>query len=152
MQYEELLKAFGTKLGCIDLKPDEASCVALEVDGMPLTIMGLDELRQVALTGEIGEPPPAEKMERLYRTLLIANHNFAGTHGATISINPETGKISLCRLVSLELTDADAFFTDVERFVNTLETWRKLVSDFRGAVLEPEAVEFDSGLAGFMQV
>lgn len=158
MQYDELLKAFSAKLGGMELKPDDSACVVLDVDGMPLTIMGLDELRHVALTGVIGEPPPAEKMERLYRALLIANHNFAGTNGATISINPETGKVSLCRLISLELTDADAFFADVEQFVNTLETWRKLVNDFRGAELEPEVGSevteqgLDRGLAGFMQV
>jgi len=138
MQYDKLLKAFGEKLGGVELRPDDNGCVVLDADGMPLTIMNLDEVRQVALTGEVGEPPPAEKLERLYRALLIANHNLGGTRGATLSINPETGKVSLCRLISLELTDADSLFAEVENFVNVLGTWRTLVSDFRGAELEQE--------------
>jgi len=139
MQYNELLKVFGEKLGGgMDLTPDAAGAVMLDVDGMPLTILNLEEVDLVALVGVVGEPPPEERMERLYRVLLEANHNFAGTAGSTLSINQETGKVSLCRVLPLALTDGDTFFGEVERFVNMLETWRKLVADYRAADSSPE--------------
>jgi len=162
MNYDELMKSLGERMGGVRLLPDDEGCVALDVDGMPLTIMGLDELRQVALTGEIGEPPPADRMERLYHALLVANHNLVGTRGATISINPETGRLSLCRLFPLDSIDVDAFSAGVEQFVNTLETWRRIVDDFHGAEIKPEGggkvddagadFEFGGGLAGLMKV
>jgi len=82
MSYEELIKAFAEKLGgAVDLSPDADGTVMLDVDGLELTIMGMEEIGQVALIGIIGVPPPEEKMERLYRAMLEANHNFAGTSG-----------------------------------------------------------------------
>jgi len=163
MTYDDLLKDFGEKLGGgVDLTPDDAGAVGLDIDGMALTIIGLEEVGQVVLSGVIGEPPPADRMERLYKAMLEANHNFAGTAGATMSINPGDGKVSLCKALPLALTDGESFFPEVERFVNTLETWRKIIEDFRGAELEtsaeakgdvPEAVsEMTGGFGGFMQV
>jgi len=160
MEYQELLDSFAKKLGGeVEIKPDASGAVMLDVDGMPLSIMGMEELGLVALIGVIGEPPPEDRMERLYAALLEANHNFAGTAGATLSINPETRNISLCKTMPLALADADGFFNDVERFVNTLENWRKLVSDYRGAEIEsktasaPQADEaLPLGGSGFMQV
>jgi len=147
MRFDELLKAFGEKLGGnMELTPDESGAVALDIDGMPLTILGLEEVGRVALVGVIGEPPPEEKMERLYRAMLEANHNFAGTAGATLSINPDTGKVSLCRMLPLELMDGEKFFSETEHFVNTLEMWRKLVEDFRGADLSAPRGEGASGM------
>jgi len=160
MTYEELLKGFGEKLGGgVDLKPDTAGAVGLDIDGMPLTILGLEEIGQVVLSGVIGEPPPADRMERLYKAMLEANHNFTGTFGATLSINPDDGKVSLCKALPLALTDGDSFFAEVEHFVNTLETWSKLVADFRGAELGEGAADAPAdevtppgGFGGFMQV
>lgn len=154
MSYEELIKAFAEKLGgAVDLSPDADGTVMLDVDGLELTIMGMEEIGQVALIGIIGVPPPEEKMERLYRAMLEANHNFAGTSGATLSINPDTGKVSLCKILPLALADGDGFFKEIERFVNTLETWHKLVEDFRGVVDEPAAAPSEMTFGGgFMQV
>jgi len=163
MTYDELLKAFGAKMGeGVELKPDDAGTVALDVDGMAVTILGLEELGLVVLSGVVGEPPPADRMERLYKAMLVANHNFAGTFGATLSINPDDGKVSLCKALPLALADGDSFFTDVERFINTLETWVKLVADFRGADLGGDAAGAPAdaamppggfgGMGGFMQV
>lgn len=155
MTYDELLKAFGEKLGGgVKLTPDASGAVVLDVDEMQVTILGLEEVGQVVLSGVVGEPPPEEKMERLYRAILEANHNFSGTFGATLSINPEDGNVSLCRSLPLAVTDGDSFFAAAENFINTLETWRRLVSDFRAAADEPDKAEMPpvDGFGGFMQV
>jgi len=163
MSYDELLKAFGEKMGgSVDMTPDDAGAVALDVDGMALTILGLEEIGQVVLTGVIGEPPPEDRMERLYKAMLMANHNFAGTFGATLSVNPDDGKVSLCKTLPLALSDGESFFAEVEHFANTLETWIKLVADFRGAEIGDGAAGAPSNeapggggfgdMGGFMQV
>lgn len=149
MTYDELLKSFGEKLGGgLVFEPDEAGAVTLSVDGMPVTILGLEEVGQVVLTGVVGETPPEDRMERLYKALLQANHNFAATAGATMSVDPADDRISLCKALPLALADAESFFAEVERFVNTLETWRKIVSDFRGQEIEPGGDPEASAMAG----
>lgn len=161
MDFKDLIEDFSARMGGgLQLSPDDAGAIALVVDEMPLTIQHLDGLNQIALIGEIGEPPPAEHLERLYRAMLSANHLFAGTGGATISVDPESSKVMLCRVLELALLDGEAFSTVLEGFLNTLETWRQLVGEFRGTVengeekgagesaFEPGAF----GSNGFMQV
>lgn len=141
MEFEDLLGELGKKLNCGPLTADESGSVSLLVDEMPVTIINLNELKSVVFTGEIGEPPPEDRIERLYRALLVANHNFTGTGGATLSIDNETGLVMLCRVMPIAAIDADEFFTYIESFVNTLETWRRIVTEFSGAA----ATEFESG-------
>lgn len=161
MTYDELLKAFSEKLGGgVDLTPDESGAVVLDVDEMQVSIMGLEEVGQVVLTGVVGEPPPEDHLERLYKSILEANHNFVGTFGATLSIDPENGNVGLCKSIPLSLADGDSFFTDVEHFINVLETWRRLVEDFRAIADAPSDTPSGDtpsaggldGLGGFMQV
>lgn len=47
-------------------------------------------------TADLGEVPP-ESREALYKTLLEANDLFAGTLGATLSLNPANGRVRLQR-------------------------------------------------------
>ena len=61
-----------------------------------------------------------------------------------------------CLAMPCRALDADSFYAATERFVSTMETWKKLVGDFR-SVLPPLAeteAEMPRGLsdAGFMQV
>ena len=141
MEFEDLLQGLAKKLNCGSLTADESGSVSLLVDEMPVTIINLDELKSVAFAGEIGEPPPEDRIERLYRALLVANHNFTGTGGATLSIDNETGRVMLCRIMPIAAIDPDEFFTNVESFVNTLETWRRIVTEFSGAA----SAEFEDG-------
>lgn len=159
MSYDDLIKVFGEKLGGgIELAPDKSGMVMLDVDGMPLTILGLEDIGLVVLSGVIGEPPPEDGKERLYEAILKANYNFQGNSGATLSINPDNGEISLCKALPLELTDGDRFFAEAEEFLNVLESWRTIVNDFRGSVNEPQTPNGElpaslGGLGGgFMQV
>lgn len=146
MEFEDLLKGLGEKLGCGPLEADESGSVSLAVDDMPMMLMHLDEIQSFALVGEVGEPPPEDRMERLYRAMLVANHNFSGTGGATLSIDGETGKVSLCRVIPLLTVDNDTFFAHIEGFVNILETWRKIVTEFCGAESAEIAAEPTSGM------
>ena len=151
MTFDELIRDFGGKIG-VELTPTDGA-VALAVDDMSVLIQELPELDAVVLLGEIGEPPP-EGLERLLTAMLDANHLFAGTGGGTLSRDPESGKFHLCRWESLALADGESFAAVVEKFVNVLETWRKLVADYR-----PPAADVAEGAGapafgqnGFLQI
>ncbi len=153
MKFPELIDALGKVIG-VELTPEDGS-VMLEIDEMPVVIRELVELDAVVLMGPIGEPPP-ERQEQLLKALLDANHLFAGTGGGTLSRDPETGIFHLCRMLPLALTDTEAFSSALERFVNVVETWRKLIADYRpvAEIVTKESAADDSsfGSGEFMRV
>ena len=78
MDTQELIGRFGEKIG-ISLSLEDGAC-AFEADGSLITVNDLPEVGAIALSGDLGEPPP-ERLEALYRTLLEANHLFRETAG-----------------------------------------------------------------------
>ncbi len=128
MKFPELIDAFGKVIG-VELTPVDGS-VMLDIDEMPVVVHELVDLDSVVMMGPIGEPPP-EGQEQLLKALLDANHLFAGTGGGTLSRDPETGVYYLCRLLPLAITDTEAFSSALEKFVNVVEMWRKLIADYR---------------------
>ena len=134
MEAAELITALGSNLG-IELKLDADGACSFGADDMIITINHLEQLDALVLSGDLGEPPP-ERLEALYKAMLGANHLFAGTGGATLSRDPETGHFAICRALPCVTLDADSFYAQVERFVSTVEAWTKLVANFRAAAPE----------------
>ena len=160
MELAELIGEFGRQIG-LDLKLDENGTCALAVDGMNVTIQDVSEAFAVGLWGKIGAPPP-EGLRQLYEMMLDANHLFRATSGATISRDPESGDFYLCRLLDVRVLEPAEFFLAVEKFVNTLEAWQKVIADYRpvvealgNAAAEPDAPSgFHSPTmdSGFIQI
>lgn len=129
MKLTELIVALGERIG-LKLGLDEAGACTLAVDGMSVVIQDVPEADSVGFWGKIGAPPP-EGLERLGVLMLEANHLFRATAGATISRDPESKDFFLCRILDLRCLDAESFISALERFVNTLESWQRLVADYR---------------------
>ena len=53
-----------------------------------------------------------------------ANYFHRGTGGATFSLSPETGALTLIASAKLDALGEEDFFAFVERFVNALATWK----------------------------
>ena len=157
METAELVEALGERLG-ITLALDSDGACSFEADGLVVTLNSIQELSALVLTGDVGEPPP-EEMAPLYKAMLEANHNFSGTAGATLSLDSATGRFSICRAMPAYALDVDALYAAVEGFVDTLDAWHKIVSNYRGAAPGGETPEpedggrdgFSAG-GGFMQV
>ena len=132
MDYKELISAFGEKHGIDGLASDEGT-TSLDIDGMTVEIFHNEEDASIFLCSVVGEPP-AEGQERFSALLLQANFLFKGTDGATLSQNPDTKEYALVRVLSLSLLDLDSFSSALEKFVNGIESWRKLLADFRPIV------------------
>lgn len=157
MELKELMEGFAAKIGLTDLAPGEDGAYALSFNDMDVGFTE-DEPGRLLIAAPFATKP-AEGSDRLAEVLLSANHLFAGTAGATIALNAETGEYLLQRHVPLALTDVEAFYTLVEGFVNTLETYGNLVREFRPVFDKAADMAEDDRLAssemsfsGFMQV
>ena len=155
MKLQELVNALGAVTGGEFTVEDDVCTIG--IDDMTVTIQEIAETSAITTYAEIGEPPP-QGLEQLLSAMLNANHLFQGTGGATISRDPSNGKFYLCRYDHTDTLDGDRFIAMIEKFVNVLETWRKMLSDYRPeegdvAAPAPDAVESGmNGMPGFMQV
>ena len=135
MYFKELIDSLAAQLHITDgIEIDRENRCSLEFDGMCVVIQGVDEVQAVVFCSPLGEPPPDQLFE-FYRALLVANFNFQGTLGATLSVNPENGKVFLCRSLSSAALDEATFITALENFINTVEVWCDFVANFRAPVV-----------------
>ncbi len=152
MTFDELIENFGKTCG-VELSATDGA-VALEIDGMAVTVQEVPERDALVVTGDVGEPPP-EGLEALMTAMLEANYLFLGTGGGALARNPETGRFHLCRLASLASLDDAGFAALMETFSNVLETWRKMLADYRPAAADaapPDDAPPAFGASGFMQI
>lgn len=132
MEASEIIEGFCGRIG-IAYEPDKYGACTFEADGLRVAVTNVIEIDSIGLVGDLGEPPP-ERLERLFKMMLEANHLLGGTGGATLSLDPDTGRFALCQFLQCRTTDVDSLYTETERFVCTLETWTRVVGDFRDVV------------------
>ena len=158
MEFDELMKGFAAKAGVTNFAPDADGVYQVEIDDMGVAFAEVAETRQLLTWADVGEPPP-DGRERLYSVLLEATNLGKATGGATFSLDPETGRVRLFRLDPLPFLDQETFVATLEKFVNVLERWRKVVADFSDSasdvVAKEESASAESrqmGMSGFLQV
>ena len=125
----KLIEQFGSRLG-VALKRDPNGVYVFEIDGRTFSIHDLCECDRIVLCGDLGHPPP-ECREKLCVALLEAQYMLKNTAGATFSIDPETERFSLCKVLVSAVLDTDGFFTEAENFINALHTWAAVIQNFR---------------------
>ena len=125
MEYKELIDAFAAKCG---LEPPDAKdgAVVFEIDGMPVGFIHDPVESAVMVVVEIGEQNP-DADEACSSALLKANYLFAGTGGATLCRNPETGAFAIMRAWPLVSLDDDAFAAAVNDLLTVAEKWKAVV-------------------------
>ncbi|MBR2839559.1 MAG: type III secretion system chaperone [Kiritimatiellae bacterium] len=148
MEFNDLIADFATRHNVSDLVAIDGAA-ALDIDGIIVTIVAREDV--LNFSAEIGEPP-AEGAGVFANLLLEANMQS----GAFFAKVPDPGQYIAVRRLQLSQVDDDAFDAALEVFVNQVETWRRLLADFRpvaAAAAESAATESPSlGSAGFMQV
>ena len=140
MRASEIIGAFCRAVG-VPAQTGKDGTLSFDSDGMMLWIHVLDEIDSIVLVGDLGEAAPG-RLEKLYRAILEAQHLFKGTFGATVSVNPETGRFSLCKAFSCRGLEPERFIAEAEHFLSIQESWRKIIRDYH-----PAAAEADSGEA-----
>jgi hypothetical protein len=131
---KELVNGFCERLG-IKSEANAEGVYAFEVDALEFAIHDLSEQRRVALVGDLGMIPEKHP-EGLFRLMLEAQHCFRETEGAIFSIDGERNRLTLNRLLSSAELDDETFFNEVERFVNQLEAWTRIIRDYNGQKVE----------------
>ena len=127
---KELINAFCERLG-IKSEANAEGIYAFEVDALEFAVHDLSEQRRVALVGDLGMIPKGY-LEGLFRLMLEAQHCLRETEGAVFSIDRERDRLTLNRLLSSPELDNETFFNEVERFVNQLEVWTRIIRDYNG--------------------
>lgn len=131
MEFKELIADFAARVGVTEsVEVDDENRCAFEIDGMGVIAQGLDEVGVVSLLAFIAPPPP-ERLERLYRRLLEANHLYRETFGATLSVDPESGLVCLVKHLPAATLDGEGFFREAGLFTNAIEHWKTVVENFR---------------------
>lgn len=153
MEFRLLLQGLGEEIGLADLRPDEDGTCRLGMDDMVVDMKATGDGRHVLLFGEIA-PLPQERREELVMQLLGGNFLFQGTAGAALGLDVDTHTLYLQQMESLDGLDELAFAKLLETFANTMESWKKLLSDFElqaesaPAQEEQPADEISFGLSG----
>jgi len=153
---DDLIAKFSQNAGLENIPPSEGIW-KFSADGNVFGVTG-DGAGRVWLFGEIPFADPSKK-DALVKAAMEANYFHRGTEGATFSLNPDTGALTLVASKNLDALDEEAFFAFVEKFVNALAVWNGF-SNESGPQTEPSAEPQDDAPdapafaydAGFMQV
>ena len=135
MELEKLITEFAAATGI-------ANPIAVEgvwkfsADGHVFGIAEDDTGSDVWIYGEIPAPSP-ERENEFRKVALEANFFMHGTCGAVISINPESGAYTLIKSMPIATATPEDFMVFVEKFVNTLATWK----DISNATQQAAAVD-----------
>ena len=131
MEYKELIDAFAAKCG-LEQPDAKDGVVVFEIDGMSVGFIHDPAEAAVMVVVEIGEQNP-DADEACFSVLLKANYLFAGTGGATLCRNPETGAFAIMRAWPLASLDGDAFATAVNDILTVAEKWKAVVEGLDAA-------------------
>ena len=122
MKIEELIEKFSAAVG-IESLPAVEGVWKFSADGNEFGVTGDETGGTVWLFGEVPCVDP-ERKGALLKAAMEANYFHRGTGGATFSLNPETGALTLVASETLDALGEEAFFAFVEKFVNALATWK----------------------------
>jgi hypothetical protein len=147
MEFKELIADFAARHNVENLVAED-DAVALDIDNIIVTIAANNDA--IAFSAEIGEPPVegrADFADILLEASLESEVFFAK--------NREGGKYVAVRRLALATLDAKGFDAALESLLNIVETWRRMLADFRPAAkaaAEADATLPAFGNSNFMQV
>ncbi len=132
MNFDRLVEDLGRELG-IELECLNGAC-GIDMDGATIILQQAGGARGdiLIMRADLGELPQQRKAV-LMQTLLEANHLFRGTGGATIAIDPDSGRLNMMRYDWLDRLDGRSAFEALEKFAATISAWQRTIADFSEA-------------------
>lgn len=103
--------------------------INFESDGLRFSVARTDSEGQVMLSADFNPVPEDISGDIILRKMLEANHLFAETGGASLSVDPETLQASIQQSVWIDLLDFDDFMIRLEAFVSLATEWGRKISD-----------------------
>ena len=126
MELKEIMNAFTAEIGLGEAVTDDAGGYTFEIDDMTVSFLESPETQELTTFSEVGDLPD-EGAEQVYRLLMEAMFRDSGSDGSIFSQEPGTKRIWVHRRDSLATMDNESFRAMLERFVNAMEDWRRLV-------------------------
>lgn len=105
------------------------SHVNFEVEGIAFALEYMDIEGTVLLSAEFGVLSEDASGEMILREMLEANHMFAGTSGASLSVDPHTMQASIQQQIWIDFLDFDAFMIRMKMFVDVAKDWKQKISN-----------------------
>ena len=125
MTFDGIIESLGERLGMII--ENAGGAAAVEVDGVVVIFQDAGDL--LLLRAEIGEIPDFGR-EAMLASAMEANYLYQGTGGATLSVDPSSGRLHIQKYNWMERIDPDSAFGMLEQFAATVETWRRVIADY----------------------
>ena len=144
MEFKQLMAGLGEKCGVGDIPVGDDGVAMLQADDILLSFVEIPATRQLVTYAVIADKPEGSR-ERLYETLLEAQHLGAATSGATFSLSPD-GKIVLHRMDMLVEMDVGMLMKTVEDFLNLVDMWRGVIKVYRP---DEQPQKDDTNVPGF---
>lgn len=133
MKLEKLIMEFAAAAG-IENPIAVEGIWKFSADGNVFSIAEDESGCDVWIYGEIPAPLP-EREVAFRKAVLEANFFMRGTCGAVFSINPGSGAYTLMKSMPLSIATCEDFFAFVEKFVNTLATWKAISNETQQAAV-----------------
>ena len=148
MTFGEVTDGIGKTLG-VELV-DEGGAAAVQVDGNAVILqLASDDL--LLIHADIGEMAP-ENRDRINAAAMEANFLYQGTGGATLAVDPHSGRLHLQKYNWLDRLDVEKAVESLTRFADTVKIWKGLVAETTARASAASDVPSASTHSGFMQV
>ncbi len=122
--FEEIIAETGTILGIEDFEPDAEGCCVIVSEEAEISLMYCpDAGNKVLITTKIMDLPLDN--DNLLVAALEANHRFAETKGATISLDDEDNSLALSLYLPLDILTAEFLVAKIEYFTTALFALRE---------------------------
>ena len=122
--FEEIIAETGTILGIEDFEPDAEGCCVIVSEEAEISLMYCpDAGNKVLITTKIMDLPLDN--DNLLVAALEANHRFAETKGATISLDDEDNSLALSMYLPLDILTAEFLVAKIEDFTTALLALRE---------------------------
>ncbi len=138
LRYQDLLTALAENAGL-----EAESLLATEeiiIEDLPISmqLVGEGEQAEVLLCGLLGVVP-ADRWVEVTRNLLLANHLWTGTGGATLGLLAEDNMVSLSVRRFLHELDADQLSILLGQIVDIGLTWQDFISQAQSTPTQADA-------------
>ena len=161
MDYQELMKELGARLGLEDFTPNQDGHFGMYIDETLVTFIEQPEHGLMHTVAKICELPDDGDGDPICRVLLAAMAPTAAADAYTFYLATDGKSICMRRTDALSNLTVDGLLEALERYANALTEWRKSIANFHQAMpvidqeLEQQAEEnrtFSLGGDGFLQV
>lgn len=120
-----------------------------EVEDIVFTVERIESDEAVLLSADFDNLPKDATGEMIMRAMLEANHLFAGTYGASLSVDPDTMRASIQQMLWIDHLNLDEFMIRVKTFVDVATEWKQKTSnahEFMKETLIPSPWSASEGL------